>query len=145
MKTCVDGLAWPPLPPDALLLNACPYLCGNDSFSLLLGLLCFSAVYALCPCSMFQTSPSLCLPSADIARVRARPSGGVARPVTPSQPLPQTDFFLLLLSLPPAPAGPTTFIVASGRQPVCRSCISPRILRSGQWPKAHLQTSQPHI
>lgn len=134
------SMAWPLLPPDELLLNACTYLCGDDSFSLLLGLLCFSAMYALCPCNMFQTSPSLPLPS-----VLMVPSGGVARPVTRSQLLPQTDFFLLLLSLPPVPAGPTMFTVTSGRRPVCRSCISPRIPQSGQWPKAHLQTSQPYI
>ena len=81
-------MAWPLLPPDELLLNACTYLCGDDSISLLLGLLCFSAMYALCPCNMFQTIHSLPLPSLLMV-----PSGGVAWPVTRSQLLPQTDFF----------------------------------------------------
>ena len=59
-------MSLPPLPTDVVLLNARPYVCGSDNFSLVLRLLCFSGVYALCPCEMFQTSPSLILPSAPV-------------------------------------------------------------------------------
>lgn len=61
MQIRVDGLA--SLPSEVVLVNAGTSVCGSDTFSLVLRLMCFSGLYVPHPHELFPTSPPLILPS----------------------------------------------------------------------------------